>query len=143
MANQLTMDKSLAINNLSLAGYSERRIAETLGVSRGAVRRHLATVCDSLGHCGDHRMCKNFGTPTTLATHSMHPPKPMTLRNWPMSTSTPSWRASNYPCYGSARGTCAQVVSSTPILPAATCRMASSSPPVGSPPPETPWGLEF
>lgn len=41
MANQLTMDKSLAINNLRAAGYSERRIAETLGVSRGAVRRHL------------------------------------------------------------------------------------------------------
>lgn len=41
MANQLAMDKSFAINNLRTAGYSERRIAETLGVSRGAVRRHL------------------------------------------------------------------------------------------------------
>jgi len=41
MANQLAMDKSLAINNLRDAGYSERRIAQTLGVSRGAVRRHL------------------------------------------------------------------------------------------------------
>lgn len=41
MANQLTMDKSFAINNLRCAGYSERRIAQTLGVSRGAVRRHL------------------------------------------------------------------------------------------------------
>lgn len=41
MANQLAMDKSFAINNLRAAGYSERRIAETLGVSRGAVRRHL------------------------------------------------------------------------------------------------------
>lgn len=41
MANQLTMDKSFAINNLRSAGYSERRIAQTLGVSRGAVRRHL------------------------------------------------------------------------------------------------------
>lgn len=36
------MDKSLAINNLRAAGYSERRIARTLNVSRGAVRRHLA-----------------------------------------------------------------------------------------------------
>ncbi|WP_246146830.1 IS21 family transposase [Rubripirellula lacrimiformis] len=36
------MDKSLAINNLRDAGYSQRRIAKTLGVSRGAVRRHLA-----------------------------------------------------------------------------------------------------
>jgi len=35
------MDKSFAINNLRAAGYSERRIADTLGVSRGAVRRHL------------------------------------------------------------------------------------------------------
>lgn len=41
MANQLAMDKSFAINNLRASGYSERRIAETLGVSRGAVRRHL------------------------------------------------------------------------------------------------------
>lgn len=42
MANRLAMDKSLSINNLRSAGYSERRIAKTLGVSRGAVRRHLA-----------------------------------------------------------------------------------------------------
>ncbi len=41
MANHLSMDKSFAIINLRDAGYSERRIAETLGVSRGAVRRHL------------------------------------------------------------------------------------------------------
>jgi hypothetical protein len=41
MANQLAMDKSFAISNLHSAGYSERRIAQTLGVSRGAVRRHL------------------------------------------------------------------------------------------------------
>jgi len=42
VANRLSMDKSLAIQNLRSAGYSERRIAQTLGVSRGAVRRHLA-----------------------------------------------------------------------------------------------------
>ena len=42
MANQLGMDKSLAIQQLRAAGYSERRIAKTLNVSRGAVRRHLA-----------------------------------------------------------------------------------------------------
>jgi len=41
MANQLAMDKSFAINNLRAAGYSERRIAHAIGVSRGAVRRHL------------------------------------------------------------------------------------------------------
>ena len=41
MANQLAMDKSFAIHNLRSADYSERRIAQTLGVSRGAVRRHL------------------------------------------------------------------------------------------------------
>ena len=41
MANQLAMDKSFAIQNLRAAGYSERRIARTLGISRGAVRRHL------------------------------------------------------------------------------------------------------
>lgn len=42
MANQLAMDKSQAINNLRAAGYSERKIARCLGVSRNAVRRHLA-----------------------------------------------------------------------------------------------------
>jgi len=41
MENQLAMDKSFAINNLRDSGYSERRIAQMLGVSRGAVRRHL------------------------------------------------------------------------------------------------------
>jgi len=41
MANQLAVDKSFAMNNLCSAGYSERRIAQALGVSRGAVRRHL------------------------------------------------------------------------------------------------------
>jgi len=41
MANQLAVDKSFAMNNLRSAGYSKRRIAQTLGVSRGAVRRHL------------------------------------------------------------------------------------------------------
>jgi hypothetical protein len=39
--NQLAMNKSFAVNNLRFAGYSERRIAQTLHVSRGAVRRHL------------------------------------------------------------------------------------------------------
>jgi len=39
--NQLAMDKSFAVNNLRSADYSERRIAPTLGVARGAVRRHL------------------------------------------------------------------------------------------------------
>lgn len=42
MANHLSMDKSLAINQLHAAGYSQRRIARTLKVSRGAVKRHLA-----------------------------------------------------------------------------------------------------
>ena len=44
MANRLGMDKSLAIQQLRAAGYSERRIAKTLGISRGAVRRHLADI---------------------------------------------------------------------------------------------------
>jgi transposase len=48
MANRLTMDKSLAVNNLRAVGYSERRIAQTLEISRGAVRRHLAaTIANS------------------------------------------------------------------------------------------------
>lgn len=42
MANQLGMDKSLAIGNLHASGMSERAIARALGVSRNAVRSHLA-----------------------------------------------------------------------------------------------------
>jgi DNA-binding CsgD family transcriptional regulator len=41
MANRLAMHKSQGILSLAAAGHSERQIAETLGVSRGAVRRHL------------------------------------------------------------------------------------------------------
>lgn len=42
MANQLDMSKSLAIRQLHQQGLSQREIAQTLGVSRGAVIRHLA-----------------------------------------------------------------------------------------------------
>ena len=41
MARQLAMDKVQAIKHLHQAGYSERRIAEQLGISRKAVRHHL------------------------------------------------------------------------------------------------------
>ena len=41
VANQLAMDKAQAIKHLHQAGYSERRIAKQLGVSRKAVRYHL------------------------------------------------------------------------------------------------------
>ena len=41
MANRLAMHKSQGSLSLAAAGHSERQIAETLGVSRGAVRRHL------------------------------------------------------------------------------------------------------
>jgi hypothetical protein len=41
MANRLAMLKSQGIQSLAAAGHSERAIAEALGVSRGAVRRHL------------------------------------------------------------------------------------------------------
>lgn len=44
MANQLAMDKALAIKHLQQAGYSERKIAEQLGVSRKAVRYHLGRI---------------------------------------------------------------------------------------------------
>lgn len=42
MAYQLSMDKSLSIKTLRDNGMSERAISESLGVSRSAVRRHLA-----------------------------------------------------------------------------------------------------
>ena len=41
MANQLSMDKTLAISHLNQQGMSQRAIATALGVSRGAVIRHL------------------------------------------------------------------------------------------------------
>lgn len=41
MANRLAMDKVQAINSLHAAGLSERQIAETLDISRKAVRRHV------------------------------------------------------------------------------------------------------
>ncbi|MFO0904509.1 MAG: IS21 family transposase [Pirellulales bacterium] len=41
MAHRLAMHKVQAIKSLEAAGMSERRIAQTLGVSRKAVRRHL------------------------------------------------------------------------------------------------------
>jgi len=45
MANQLDMRKSLAIKQLHKQGMSQRNIAQTLGVSRGAVIRHLDADC--------------------------------------------------------------------------------------------------
>lgn len=42
MTNQLNMRKSLTIRQLHQQGLSQREIAQTLGVSRGAVIRHLA-----------------------------------------------------------------------------------------------------
>lgn len=47
MANQLGMDKSLSIRTLRESGMSERAISESVGVSRGAVRRHLAGISPS------------------------------------------------------------------------------------------------
>ena len=41
MSHQLAMDKVQAIQGLASRGFSERRIAQTLGISRKAVRRHL------------------------------------------------------------------------------------------------------
>ncbi len=44
MANQLGMDKSLAVQNLHRQGMSEREIARALGISRNAVRRHKSLI---------------------------------------------------------------------------------------------------
>jgi len=44
VANQLAMDKVQAIKHLRQAGLSERKIAEQLGISRKAVRRHLKLI---------------------------------------------------------------------------------------------------
>jgi hypothetical protein len=42
MANQLGMDKSLAITTSRQNGMSQQGIVDALGISRGAVIRHLA-----------------------------------------------------------------------------------------------------
>ncbi|MDA0657545.1 MAG: winged helix-turn-helix transcriptional regulator [Planctomycetota bacterium] len=42
MANQLGMDKTLAIKQLRQSGMSQQSIASALGISRGSVKRHLA-----------------------------------------------------------------------------------------------------
>ena len=44
MVYQLSMDKSLSIKHLGKQGMAERAIARSLGVSRNAVRRHLARI---------------------------------------------------------------------------------------------------
>jgi transposase len=44
MANQLGMDKTLAIKHLRHSGLSQQAIADALGISRGAVIRHLASI---------------------------------------------------------------------------------------------------
>ncbi len=44
MANQLGMDKTLAIKQLRQGGLSPQAIADALGISRGAVIRHLASI---------------------------------------------------------------------------------------------------
>lgn len=41
MSNQLAMDKAQSIKHLHSLGWSQRRIARTLGVDRKSVRRHL------------------------------------------------------------------------------------------------------
>jgi len=43
MANRLKVAKVLSIKALHEAGWSQRRIAREVGVSRGAVARHLQT----------------------------------------------------------------------------------------------------
>lgn len=63
MANQLAMDKPFAINNLRAAGYLERRNAQTLEFSRGAVRRHLQAPGSNgttapTGSCGENRVAE-------------------------------------------------------------------------------------
>ncbi len=44
MANQLSMDIVLAIQQLQQAGYSRRKIAEQFGVFRKVVRHHLGQI---------------------------------------------------------------------------------------------------
>lgn len=44
MAYHLGMEKALAIKNLRQSGLSQQAIAEALGISRGAVIRHLAGI---------------------------------------------------------------------------------------------------
>ena len=47
MANRLKVAKVLSIKQLHDQGWSQRRIARELGISRDAVARHLAKSADS------------------------------------------------------------------------------------------------
>ena len=44
MANQLSMAQVHTIESLHKAGYSNRRIAQTLGVDRGTVNKHVRSL---------------------------------------------------------------------------------------------------
>lgn len=72
MSNQLAMDKSQAIHHLHHSGYSERKIARTLGISRNAVRRHLATgqANDTTAQTGSAQTGSGGSNDTTAQTGS-------------------------------------------------------------------------
>ncbi len=71
MANQLAMDKAQAVKHLHQAGYSERRIAEQLGISRNAVRSHLVRKGVAMEQDGP----KGTKAPTGLALTGSDEPK--------------------------------------------------------------------
>ena len=67
MANQLGMDKSLTIETLRQNGMSQQGIADALGVSRGAVIRHLAANSSNSTQAPTGFDCAE-STPATLST---------------------------------------------------------------------------
>jgi transposase len=78
MAYRLSMDKSLSIKMLRDSGRSERAIAESLGISRNAVRRHLAGISsnDTTAPTGSAPTGSEVANDTTAPTGSEAVGKP-------------------------------------------------------------------
>jgi len=83
MANRLAMDKSQAIQSLASQGMSERRIAQTLGVSRKAVRQHLGrgTPKETKAPTGEAPTGSGEAKDTKAPTGSEGEPKPVAPRS--------------------------------------------------------------
>jgi len=78
MANRLKVAKVLSIKQLHDQGWSQRRIARELGISRDAVARHLAKTADSdepTAEEGDSNKATSEKAPTGSGQHDVAPNK--------------------------------------------------------------------
>lgn len=73
MANRLKVAKVLSIKTLHAQGWSQRRIAQALGVSRGAVARHLQSACDQASASAEPSNSNSAKAPTGSAAPETEP----------------------------------------------------------------------